>query len=106
MGFLDRYREDRKPTVREVWDAMRKAEQQPDRERCGYLIQHSAGIFTDSLGAVRISKDGRSNIIGESFFADIDADSDEAFEEFAATALEPDFPHPFLVDVDSTRINT
>lgn len=72
----------------------------PDRERCGFLIQHSDHVLTDRSGAYRVSKDGQSNIIGAAFFADIDSASDEAFEEFMTTALKADFPHPFLVDVD------
>jgi hypothetical protein len=66
-------------------------------ERCGFLIQHSDSVFTDRPGACRVSKDGLSNIIGETFFAEIDAASDEAFEEFMSAAVRPDFPHPFMV---------
>ncbi len=72
--------------------------QHPDRERCGYLIQHSDSLSTDRPGAYRVSKDGQSNIIGAEFFEDLDADSDEAFAEFMGAALRGDFPHPFMVE--------
>jgi len=97
MGFLDQYRV-RKPTVKEVHDVLRRFEEQPDRERCGYRIQYADSIYADRPGMVRISKDGQSNIIGAALFAEIEAGSDTAFEEFAATALRPDFPHPFAIE--------
>lgn len=72
-----------------------------DRVRCGYRIQHSDNLFTDRMGAYRVSKGDRSNIFGAGFFEDIDASfDDEAFAGFMGRALELDFPHPFMIDVD------
>jgi len=66
--------------------------------RCGFLIERSASVLADRPGVYRVSKDGQSNIIGGRFFDEINADSDEAFEEFMAAAVRLDFPHPFMVD--------
>lgn len=71
-----------------------------DRERCGFLIEYSASIYTNRPGVYLISKGGESNIIGGRLFESFDATSDELFEEFATTALRPDFPHPFAIDED------
>lgn len=66
--------------------------------RRGFLIERSANVVAGQPGAYRVSKDGQSNIIAARLFDEINADSDEAFEEFMTAALRPDFPHPFMVD--------
>lgn len=70
----------------------------PDRERCGYLIQYSAGLFAGQSGAYRVSKGELSNIIDERLFDPIEPACDDAtFTAYMEVMLGPDFPHPFMV---------